>query len=301
MSPRTFVCLAFTLSAVAAGWSDDGGARAAVGAGVEPIVVSVSVPPMADFARRIGGDRVRTQVMIPPGAVPATFAPRPRQRAHLADSDLYVLVGHEHFVFEKTHVLPYLAQHPEIRVVDMQVEAESGAHVEDPHIWLSPRQVERTARAIARELTLLDPDHHAVYESGLARFRAEIGQLDREIRGRFERGAAGDAKKRFMVLHPAWGWFAADYDLEQIAIEREGKPPGPRRLIPLVEQAQREGVRRIFVQSGFPRRSADVIAEAVGAEVVELDPLAPDWAKNLLTAAILIDGAASATPPRAGP
>jgi zinc transport system substrate-binding protein len=84
-----------------------------------------------------------------------------------------------------------------------------------------------------------------------------------------------------MVYHPSWGYFAHEYGLEQIAIEAEGKEPSAQRLIQLIDRGRRENVKVIFVQGGFPRKSAQVIADAVGGRVLTADPQERDWADNL--------------------
>jgi zinc transport system substrate-binding protein len=84
-----------------------------------------------------------------------------------------------------------------------------------------------------------------------------------------------------MVYHPTWGYFAHEYGLQQVAIEGEGKEPSARRLIGLIDEARRDGIKVVFVQRGFPRKSAQVIADAVGGSVVIADPQERDWLGNL--------------------
>lgn len=84
-----------------------------------------------------------------------------------------------------------------------------------------------------------------------------------------------------MVFHPAWGYFASAYGLQQIAVEMEGKDPKPADLKHLIEYARRRKIRVIFVQPQFSTKSAEVIANAIGGRIVPADPLAADWAQNL--------------------
>ena len=50
------------------------------------ITVFVSINPQQYFVQQIGKDRVDVRVMVPPGASPATYEPRPKQ---MADQDPY--------------------------------------------------------------------------------------------------------------------------------------------------------------------------------------------------------------------
>jgi zinc transport system substrate-binding protein len=255
------------------------------------IRIAVSVPPQAYFVERIGGDHVHVDVMIPPGYSHVDYPLTPRQVAALSRARLYVAVGHPAFEFERIQLAPVLQDLPGLRVVDMSrgmrflegpgegSEAEDGhGHAEgDPHVWVAPDTVAVAARNIAAALEEIDPTHAAEYRANLARFEAEIVALDREIRARLA-GARGEG---FMVYHPTWGYFAREYGLRQVAIEAEGKEPSAQRLIHLINQARQEKVKVIFVQAGFPRKSAQVIAEAVGGRVLVADPQDPDWLGNL--------------------
>ncbi|HEX2223306.1 MAG TPA: zinc ABC transporter substrate-binding protein, partial [Thermoanaerobaculia bacterium] len=150
----------------------------------------------------------------------------------------------------------------------------------DPHVWVAPATVAVAAANIAEGLAAADPGRAAEYRANLRRFLNDIRDLDREIRARLGDSALGRGRA-FLVYHPTWGYFADQYGLTQIAIEAEGREPSASRLIALIERARAEGVRVIFVQEGFPRKSAQVIAEAVGGRVVTADPQRYDWLDNL--------------------
>ena len=149
----------------------------------------------------------------------------------------------------------------------------------DPHVWVAPADVAIAARNIAAGLEGADPGHATEYRANLARFLAEIERLDRTIRARL---AVPGAERAFLVYHPAWGSFARQYGLQQIAMESEGKEPGAARLIQIVEEARKQGARVVVVPEAIPRESARVLAEAVGGRIVSADPLSPEWERTLL-------------------
>lgn len=269
------------------------GASAPVPAGADAIPVAVSVAPQAYFVERIGGRHVRVAVMIPPGYSHVDYPLTPWKVIALQQARLYIKVGHPGFEFESRFLDPYLAERRDLRVVDMsrgmdliRDEAGEGGAAEedghlhgggDPHVWVAPESVRVAAGNIAAALVDLDPAHAGEYRANLRRFLADIDRLDREIRTRL----AGRQGEAFMVYHPEWGYFAREYGLRQLAIESSGKEPSARRLIQLIEQARRERVKVVFIQGGFPRKSAQVIADAVGARVVVADPQREDWLDNL--------------------
>jgi zinc transport system substrate-binding protein len=270
-------------------------ALAPEGLGSHRLRVAVSVPPQAYFVERIGGDRVAVEVMIPPGFSHVDYPLTPRQLAALADTDLYLKVGHPSFDYERHYIDPYLQRTPRLRVVDMSQgmrflrgeggeegagEPQEDAHEHgdgDPHVWVAPETVAVAAGNIARALEEADPAGAPLYRANLRSFLDEIGRLDREIRAE----VAASPSRKFIVYHPGWGYFARQYGLEQIAIEAEGKEPSAARMIRLIDRARREGVHLVFIEGGFPRKSAQVIADAIGGRVVTADPQMEDWPGNL--------------------
>jgi len=88
-----------------------------------------------------------------------------------------------------------------------------------------------------------------------------------------------------MVFHPAWGYFAHEYGLEQISIEREGKEPSAQDLAYIIDEAKEEGIRVVFVSPEFPRSGADTIAQEIGGSVAQLDPLSEDYLASMRIAA----------------
>jgi zinc transport system substrate-binding protein len=151
----------------------------------------------------------------------------------------------------------------------------------DPHVWTSPFLVKQQAATVRDALIALAPDQRARFERGYTRFAADLDALDAAIR----RALAGKTERRFMVFHPAWGYFASTYGLRQIPIEVEGKEPGPQALARIIDAARRDQVRIVFVQSQFSRTAAVAVARAIGGEVVQIDPLAEDFLGNTRTVA----------------
>jgi len=245
-------------------------------------MVVVSVAPQAYFVERIAGPAVDVRVMIPPGASPTTYEPTMDQMTALDRASLYVKVGHPAFPFERAWLDKLLEGASGIKVLDGSVGIAIDDH--DPHLWLSPRSAELIAAGIARELGSLFPAEKSSFERNLGRFRSELAALDREIRDKLD----GLEHKRFLIFHPAWGYFAREYGLTQVAVEHGHKEANPADLRDVIQHARAEGVKVIFVQPQISRASAELIAGEIGGEVVVLDPLAADWAKEMRHAAAVI-------------
>jgi len=266
----------------------------------ELLPVFVSIAPQKYFVQQIGGDRVSVQVMIPPGASPHTYEPRPQQMAALAQARLYLAIG---VPFEAVWLDRLTAANPNLQVVHTdrgipkiamadevhldgltpaeQAVPQSAAHGEhgglDPHIWLSPPLVRIQARTIRAALEQVDPRGREIYAHNGEMFIATVDRVDEELRKTF----AGRQGQAFMVFHPAWGYLAQAYGLRQVPIEIEGKAPKAAQLQALITMARQLGIKAVFVQPQVSDRSARLIAREIGGEVVVADPLALDWPGNM--------------------
>ena len=122
-----------------------------------------------------------------------------------------------------------------------------------------------------------DPENSEIYRNNAENFKNKLDELHLEIELRFKELKTN----KLMVFHPAWGYFAEEYGLEQIAIEDSGKEPTAEKLQYLIDIAKEEGVKVIFIQSQFNKKLAESIAEEVGAIVISIDPLSEDYIENL--------------------
>ena len=271
--------------------------------GSAELSVFVSVMPLKFFVERIGGEHVGVKVLVQPGHSPVTYEPTPRQMAALSTAQACVLIG---VPFETLWMRRIQDINPELEIIDprdgivllpMQhqaldidkIEHASHAHSHesgDPHVWLDPSLVKIISINIRDHLMRIDQDNSKAYEQNTEQFLRELDELDREIHKLTE----NIEKRKFLVFHPAWGYFARAYGLEQISVEYEGKEPGPHTLANLIEAAKQQGINTVFVQKQFSTRAASTLAEELEGRVVVLDPLAEDYFENLRQAAKAISG-----------
>lgn len=254
--------------------------------------VFVSILPQKLFVQQISGDSLNIEVMVQPGASPATYEPKPSQMRKLASSRAYFAVG---VPFENAWLERISGVNPEMKVIhtdqgikkvamvshNHDSDADEHAHELqtglDPHIWLSPVLVKKQAANITAGLVKVFPENTALFQSNYRLFEQRLDALHDELKKRLQPFQG----KQFMVFHPSWGYFAKEYGLEQVAIEIEGKNPKPAQVSEFIEQARKDGIRIIFAQKQFSTKNAQVIAQAIGGEVVLVDPLAEDWFANM--------------------
>lgn len=253
--------------------------------------VTVSIVPQKYFVERIGGDQVDVNIMVLPGNNPATYEPKPEQLAALSEAAAYFSIG---VPFESAWLDKIASANDEMLIVDtaegidrvpisahykveLRGRPDSDAKGRDPHIWLSPGLVKTQSQNIYKALAQLDPANEAEYKANLDSFIADIDKLTVDIKDALE----GVTDRKFMVFHPAWGYFGDDFELEMIPIEVDGQEPSAAELADFVTTAQGEGIKVIFAQPEFSTENAKTTASEIGGEVLLISPLAPDWLNNL--------------------
>ena len=110
------------------------------------------------------------------------------------------------------------------------------------------------------------------YTEATERLLERIATLDNYCATRIE--AAG--VEAIMIYHPAYTYYARDYDIEQIAIEHDGKEPSLRQTTALIERAKEHGIRTILRQPQYSEDKVRAIASDASAEIITTDPLSED-------------------------
>lgn len=275
-----------------AGQSDTAGQKQAAAAEGEALHMFVSIQPQKYFVRRIAGPDAQITVMVPPGKEPHSYEPTPQQVSRLSEADVYFRIR---VPFEEAFIPRIRRSLEELAVVDITADVErrnlasrernGEPGAEDPHVWLGPQQVKTMAQEIRDTLTELHPEEAESYRSNYREFTADIDALHRQLTEEL----APLKGETLFVFHPAFGYFADSYGLQQKAVELGGHEPSAKELERIIAEAKEEGVRVIFVQPQFARDSAERIAAAIDGAVVPIDPLAEDWMDNMRTIAERIE------------
>ena len=245
----------------------------------------VSILPIRSLVKEIVGEDFRIEVLVPPGASPETFEPTPRQFIGLNEAQLVFNVGLLEF---ETALLDKIEDRT--KIVDLsrgivRIEgscAHAGrngsdhAHGVDPHVWTSPRALQRMAKNAYEAIHARWPDS-AKYTANHARLQEELRQLDLRTAEKIARSGI----RYFIIYHPSLTYYARDYGLRQEAVEADGKEPSAKRLTALIRQARKDGIGRILYQNQFPVSVVETIARDIGAECTEIDPLREDAIANI--------------------
>lgn len=249
--------------------------------------IAVSILPQKTFVEAIGKDKVKVTLMVEPGSSPHSYEPKPSQMKALGSASAYFTIGVE---FESVWLPRFASQNKTMRIVNTTegitrlpiAMHHHGDHHDhgtlDPHIWTSPSNVKIISKNIKDALVDSDPKNKHFYEENYTIWVEYVDSIDSTIRANLERIKDG----KFMVFHPAWGYFAHEYGLTQVAIEIEGKEPKPKQVASLIKKAKEEDIKAVFVAPEFSQKVAAQIAKELGVPVVALSPLDPKWGENLI-------------------
>lgn len=247
--------------------------------------ITVSIAPLRYLVEAITGDDFRVEVLIPAGASPETFEPTARQIATMADSRAVYTVGL--IPFEQS----LIARNRDITPIALceGIETLGGhshdghSHGVDPHIWTSPRELRTMAANLHQSLKRLFPDSTA-YDTRYEELDGRLMQLDSLIAGRI----SASGTRYFLIYHPALTYYARNYGIEQVAIEQERREPSAKHITRIIEQASRDSIGYVLYQRPYPATVVGTVTEAIGAEAVEIDPLAENIDSSLRSITAII-------------
>lgn len=180
------------------------------------------------------------------------------------------------------------AEHDEKHEAHEEHDEEHEAHA-DPHVWLNPMLAITMARNISDALIDMDKANKDFYLKNFQKLMNDLLAFDESAK----KELAGLKNRKFVVYHPAWGYFAEHYDLEQISIERNGKEPKIDEMASTVKMIKDENIKVIFADPNRSQKSAQVLASQTGAKVELLDPLGYNLLENLKIAVRAIKDANS--------
>ncbi len=263
------------------------------------VTVLAGLYPLAEWAARIGGDRVQVQNLTPAGGDPHDFEPTPADLRRLRQADVVLTLGagfqpaidralrstsarQVRFVATRDLKLrqPAEAGHDDGRASNAHAPAAKG-HDQghdpgdelafDPHVWLDPVLARQIAGGIAEALAKADPAGRATYEANARAYQAQLEALDKT----YAQTLASCAHGELVTSHAAFGYLAARYGLEQEAIRglSPEAEPTPRRLAELVNFVKQHGVKYIFTETIVSPKVAETLARETGAKTLLLHTL----------------------------
>jgi ABC-type Zn uptake system ZnuABC Zn-binding protein ZnuA len=242
--------------------------------------VAASLFPLFDVTRRVAGDRLRVELVLPVGQTTHYYDPSPKDVARLADAGLVFAVGlgldgwltpivksagsGRARIFE----LGPLAD--PILVPGAPAGAGEAARV-DPHFWLDPVRMVRIVDLVVEGCRNLDPEGAPGYLARGGEVKSALGHLHAELTRRSERWRG----HKIVTFHGSLYYFAQRYGPEVTAVVEQvpGREPTAREIADLVTSVRGQNVAALFSEPQFDARAVEVIAREAGLPVHVVDPV----------------------------
>lgn len=289
----------------------------------EKPIVLVGIPPQYTFVKKIAGDLLQIETVLPPGADPHTFSIGPRSMETISQAALYFPAGMEFEPLDLQQMKNVvdisanlkkrtLAQTVQEAFEDHHEEKEDHDHDhhhgdhdhkehnhsdhdhehdhEHHHHDHSPHSIDphywMSPRNVIDILPVIEAALTKIAPAHAATFRANAEAYRKELEqlhGEIQTTLAPYRGSAVFVYHPAFGYFLDEYGLKQISIETEGKEPSPKQIQALIELARRESATIIALQPQYSPRPAQIVADAIAAKLITVDDLSENYTESLRT------------------
>jgi ABC-type Zn uptake system ZnuABC Zn-binding protein ZnuA len=252
--------------------------------------VAASIFPLFEIARRVAGDRLRVELVLPPGHTAHYYDPSPKDVARLSSASLVFAVG----LGLDSWLTPIVesAGGGRARVFDLgplvdpilvpagiaKVEGPAGGRSRedhegpiDPHFWLDPIRMLKVTDLMVEACSNLDPEGGPGYAARGDQLKASLRGLHAEIEKRSERWRG----RSIVTFHGSLFYFAERYGFEVAGVVESvpGREPTAREISDLVALAKQKGVVALFSEPQLDRRAAEVIARESGLTLYQVDPV----------------------------
>jgi len=232
--------------------------------------VGVSIAPLCSLVQEVGKDKVEIFQLIPNGASPHTYEPRPSDVRKIEEGQAFFLVGLG-LDFFLEEIIKKVAEQKPIFYVYQGIDLIKEGEGVNPHIWISISNAQIMVGNISKALSILDPENSAYYEINAQEYIQKLKDLDQWFREELKKLS----KRSFVAHHSAWDYLARDYHLELKGVIEKSpeKEPSPRELKNLIEEMKKGDVQVIFTEPQLNQKIAQVLAQETNAQVIILDPL----------------------------
>ncbi len=243
--------------------------------------ISATIFPLYDITQNIAGDVLEVNLILPPGASPHTFEPRPSDMRDVDESAVVYAIGHgldqwASTITESTET-PLVVVDAKIALKTMEEDAEI---IIDPHYWLSVSNAKIITTTITEDLSQRFPESATIFAANAAAYQLKLDSLDAEIKSMLETVT----NRNLVTMHDAWGYFSDAYGLK-IAGSFEpapGKEPTPAWIGELASVVKKAKVKAIYAEPQLSSEGIEAFAADHNLKIVTIDPEGSDLADSYI-------------------
>ena len=246
----------------------------------DKIGVIVSIGPQVEFVKAVGGDKVDVTLMVPSTADVHTYEPLPSQLSKVASAKMYVEIGSS-VEFETNYMDKLKSSNPSMLVVNSSkgiqfLPAEDSDETIDPHVWVSPKNAKIMVENIYEGLVQIDPSNKDYYQKNRDEYLAKLDELDQNTTKLLE-----NRTKPILIYHPAFAYYARDYNLTIIGAMVNDEEPSPQRIAKMVDVAQEYNITAVYQEPQYSSKVMEAIASQIGGQVIMVDILGENYLESM--------------------
>jgi zinc transport system substrate-binding protein len=229
--------------------------------------ITASFYPMYFFASQIGGDKADVMSITPVAAEPHDYEPTTQDVVRINQSNMLVLNGGK--------LEPWgdkiKDQLQGTNTLIVTAGNENGQTIQDPHIWLDPILAKKEVAVIEQGFEKIDPSGKVYFQANAKKLESELNQLNTE----YQAALSSCKMKDFVTSHAAFGYLAAAYGINQIAISgvSPDEEPSSQKLAEVANLVKQKDIKIIFFESLVSPKLSETIANETGAKTMVLDPI----------------------------
>lgn len=245
--------------------------------------VVTSSPDLADFAKKIGGEKVLVQSLCRGDEDPHAIEPRPSMVVSVRRADLVIVIGMDLDLWmtalteasKNASVMKGGRGYLDASLGIDRKEVPSGKidlsmgdihALGNPHYLTDPENARVVVKAILQKLLELDPEDAAVFKKNSEVYLALLDESIQKWSGVMKPFAG----TKIVTWHASWVYFVERYGLKVTGtIEpKPGIPPSPGHVKELVGKMKSDGVKGVLVEPYYDLVVAKKIASSAGAKAL---------------------------------
>jgi zinc transport system substrate-binding protein len=271
--------------------------------GDNTIKVVTTLFPVYDFAKNVGGDLVKVELLVPPGIEPHSFEPRPGDIRKISDADVFICTGKsmepwiedvlkgisnkDLVVVDASTGIVFSEDHNPVKHHEHNESPHGhkgdnhGYLGKDPHVWLDFSNAQTMVENILNGFVSKDPANRQIYMKNAEAYVLQLSMLDKRFHDEL-----ASCRKRVIIHggHFAFGYLARRYNLRYISAYGGFSPnaePAPGDIIQLIKILRTHQLKYIFFEELVTPNVAGTISRETGAQLLMLHG-AHNIAKNEL-------------------
>jgi zinc transport system substrate-binding protein len=247
----------------------------------QKLKVIATIFPIYDFARNIGGNKIKVTMLLPPGTDAHHYELKPKDIINVGKADIFLFTNFEmeqwaykiiNAAEKNTNMLAIETGAGAVLLPLNAEEEEQNNHVSrfDPHIWLDMDNAQKMVDNIAAAFIKKDSRNSDYYQKNAHNYKLKLIALDQRYRAEF---TGCKTKTILHAGHWAFAYLAKKYNLNYIAAYNVSADaePSPQKMVDLVQQVKSQRIAYIYYESMINPRLAQMIARETGAGLLKLN------------------------------